>query len=108
MTISLPFTYVLICLGALSLVLSRIAKRRRRLPLPPGPPADFLIGHLRSLPTTASEETLIRWHRQYGKPVDYSFLWKLLNPTARRYLILQHLRHVYCVVEHPKSWSRSP
>lgn len=71
---SLPSTYLLVLFGILSFVASRLTKRRRRLPLPPGPPADPLIGHLRTLPTAASEETLISWHKKYGEAVNHSFL----------------------------------
>lgn len=35
--------------------------------LPPGPPADPLIGHLRQIPLSAQEKTFAAWGKLYGK-----------------------------------------
>lgn len=42
------------------------SRRKRCLPYPPGPPSDPLFGHIRFLPTTVDDETLLWWHEKYG------------------------------------------
>ena len=43
-------------------------KKRQRLPLPPGPPADPLIGHLRVFPDpTVTPEVFYEWSLKYGE-----------------------------------------
>ena len=37
--------------------------------LPPGPPADLLIGHARKLPTNKAYEVYAKWKENYGTPV---------------------------------------
>ena len=43
-------------------------RRSARLPLPPGPPADPLIGHARVMPVRNPEEKFYEWGKKYGKP----------------------------------------
>jgi hypothetical protein len=46
----------------------RFARKPRQLPLPPGPPADPMIGHLRSLPREDTRAVVFHnWLQQYGK-----------------------------------------
>lgn len=55
--------------GALVVVLAarRLLKKRQELPLPPSPPADPLIGHLRVFPSPKdTAEVFHEWSRQYG------------------------------------------
>lgn len=53
---------------ALVLLLSVYLKRRtvRRPPLPPGPPAEPLIGHLRIMPSDQEELVFHEWAKTYG------------------------------------------
>ncbi|KAL1659562.1 cytochrome P450 [Schizophyllum commune] len=37
----------------------------KRLPLPPGPPAELLLGHLRIAPQQDAERTYFRWSKEY-------------------------------------------
>jgi hypothetical protein len=37
------------------------------LPLPPGPPAEFLLGHTRLIPKENTAATYARWAREYGE-----------------------------------------
>ncbi|KAF9262274.1 cytochrome P450 [Marasmius fiardii PR-910] len=54
-------------LASFALVLSWFLKNRTPKPsLPPGPPADPLIGHLRIMPTRDTAETLHEWSKTYG------------------------------------------
>ncbi|KAJ8520726.1 hypothetical protein ONZ45_g2491 [Pleurotus djamor] len=46
-------------------------KKSRNLPLPPGPPADPLIGHLRIFPTKDQEVILYEWSRKYGDVMSF-------------------------------------
>jgi hypothetical protein len=66
-----------LCVAAVGLILlSAIARRlwwiwdrrqKGREPLPPGPPAEFLIGHLRVVPKEGTAEAYARWGREYGE-----------------------------------------
>ncbi|KAG9224423.1 hypothetical protein CCMSSC00406_0009465 [Pleurotus cornucopiae] len=42
-------------------------KSNRKTPLPPGPPADPLIGHLLRFPSENAELAFHEWSKQYGK-----------------------------------------
>ncbi|KAL0578131.1 hypothetical protein V5O48_003874 [Marasmius crinis-equi] len=41
-------------------------KKTNKAPLPPGPPADPLIGHLRIIPQQKMQETFQKWANKYG------------------------------------------
>ncbi|KAF4570982.1 hypothetical protein EYR36_008309 [Pleurotus pulmonarius] len=60
---NLSTTIVLSLVGLLAYLTSRSMKRP---PLPPGPPADPLIGHLRVLPTEKHAEVYLEWSKIYG------------------------------------------
>ena len=52
---------------ALWLALAGVIKRpKRKLPLPPSPPADPLIGHLRIFPKTNAEDLFCELGKTYG------------------------------------------
>ncbi|KAH8169886.1 cytochrome p450 domain-containing protein [Sarocladium implicatum] len=38
-------------------------------PLPPGPPGEFLLGHLRIIPTFSPEYAFIKWSKHYGSDI---------------------------------------
>ncbi|KAF9002201.1 hypothetical protein BDQ17DRAFT_1204084, partial [Cyathus striatus] len=42
-------------------------QRKSRLPYPPGPPAEPILGHLRSIPSTNQEVVFREWSKIYGK-----------------------------------------
>ncbi|KAJ3491621.1 hypothetical protein NLI96_g551 [Meripilus lineatus] len=50
--------------------------RRDNVPLPPGPPPDPIIGHLRLMRGPIQETTYYDWHRQYGDVVHLNILGK--------------------------------
>ncbi len=55
-------------LFTLALVVHVSLRRRRRLPLPPGPPADPIIGHLRVFPSANTiPEALYELSLKYGE-----------------------------------------
>ncbi|KAL0574364.1 hypothetical protein V5O48_007587 [Marasmius crinis-equi] len=47
-------------------IVRTISRRKGRLPLPPGPPADPIIGHLRFFPTKDVGEHFHEWSKIYG------------------------------------------
>ncbi|TQV93326.1 hypothetical protein V2A60_010245 [Cordyceps javanica] len=54
------------------LLLVKFVLHRRRtngLPLPPGPPGEPVLGHLRIVPSHSPEYTYMRWSREYGSDV---------------------------------------
>ncbi|OAA72090.1 Cytochrome P450 [Cordyceps fumosorosea ARSEF 2679] len=56
----------------MALFVVKVALNRRRtngLPLPPGPPAEPILGHLRIVPSHSPEYTYMQWSRQYGSDV---------------------------------------
>lgn len=59
--------YVLLVAFPLVYVYFRFLRKKSTLPLPPGPPADPLLGHLRCL-MNATDTIFYEWHRQYGLP----------------------------------------
>lgn len=57
--------------GAFALLLRQLIARGRRhgLPLPPGPPGEPVIGHLRLVPTDNPENTYMQWSKKYGSDI---------------------------------------
>ncbi|TLD05852.1 uncharacterized protein PgNI_08098, partial [Pyricularia grisea] len=45
--------------------------RRRKLPLPPGPPRSFFLGHYRTVPFDAPFKKYAEWGKQYQSDVLY-------------------------------------
>ncbi|KAI9740606.1 MAG: hypothetical protein M1834_005187 [Cirrosporium novae-zelandiae] len=41
------------------------------LPLPPGPPGELILGHLRVVPSSSPEYTYQKWSKEYGSDVLY-------------------------------------
>ncbi|TRM63939.1 cytochrome P450 [Schizophyllum amplum] len=57
---------ICVLLYALHLLLKR---SQQSLPLPPGPPADPLFGHLRKIPSIGAERLYLQWGREYDSDV---------------------------------------
>lgn len=76
MNLPTVLTFVFVCI----LVLVQAVRRRRaRLPYPPGPPADPLIGHLRILPdSSVGAEVFHDWARKYGDVMSLNVLGQSL------------------------------
>lgn len=71
MLFDIPRPYILFGVGVfviLSLFFKR-AGQSRRLPLPPGPPGEPFLGHLRVIPVDHPEYDYTRWGRQYMSDV---------------------------------------
>lgn len=49
------------------LVIQARKRARKAFPLPPGPPSDPLIGHLRVMPSEKQEDVFHEWAKTYGK-----------------------------------------
>ncbi|EKM55771.1 uncharacterized protein PHACADRAFT_195823 [Phanerochaete carnosa HHB-10118-sp] len=74
----LPVLLVLVSLSVLVFV-QATRRRRMRLPYPPGPPADPLIGHLRMMPDSdVAPEVFHGWAKQYGDVMSLNVLGKPL------------------------------
>ena len=57
------FASAALCISALVWIRAR---NKHTAPLPPGPPAEFLIGHARIFPREEPQQKLAEWARQYG------------------------------------------
>ncbi|KAH8116042.1 cytochrome P450 [Phellopilus nigrolimitatus] len=77
---------------ALFVVLRKICRTNERTGhLPPGPPADFIIGHARKLPRESAWKTYAEWGKSYGDVMSaYAFGTTLivLNSVASAHDIL--------------------
>ncbi|EPE37001.1 Cytochrome P450 [Glarea lozoyensis ATCC 20868] len=78
-------TYILS--GLLLFVLYKFLKpQKQSLPLPPSPPTDPILGHIRSIPSKNPELTYMKWGKQYNTDILYlSFLTQpvlILNTAA--------------------------
>jgi hypothetical protein len=58
---------------AISLALWRAYWKKNRLPLPPGPPAEPLLGHYRLIPDEAPFKQYAQWAEDYNS--DVLFFW---------------------------------
>lgn len=67
---SMSQSYLPLALAALGVMLTSTYLRRRNkptdLPLPPSPKPDFLIGHLRSLPSSNEHKVYQQWSKELG------------------------------------------
>ena len=57
------------------LVLLKLPWRSKKSPtsLPPGPPAEFLLGHARIFPREQPQYKLAQWAKKYGKELFLSY-----------------------------------
>lgn len=62
---------VLIGILTLHAVASRHLQKRSTLPLPPGPPGEPILGHLRIVPTDSPEYKYAEWAKEYDSDVIY-------------------------------------
>ncbi|TRM63938.1 cytochrome P450 [Schizophyllum amplum] len=46
-----------------------LKRSKKILPLPPGPPADPLLGHMRIMPSTGAENAFYRWGKEYNSDI---------------------------------------
>ncbi|KAI1297494.1 putative cytochrome P450 oxidoreductase [Xylaria venustula] len=61
---------IIAIIGVLVLLLGRrVLGAKRRLPLPPGPPGEPLIGHLRVIPTEHPEIQYAQWAKEYNTDI---------------------------------------
>ncbi|KAG9234092.1 cytochrome P450 [Amylocarpus encephaloides] len=65
---------ILITLATLFLAWLGVVGRKKPHPLPPGPPADPIIGHVRHIPTKSPELTYMQWGKQFNTDIIYMSL----------------------------------
>ena len=84
-----PFVLSIIGIGLLFVISSTILARRKRgrLPLPPGPPGEPLIGHLRIIPTDNPEFAYMRWSKEHDSDILY------FNVLGQPIVVLNSVRH---------------
>lgn len=66
---SKPLLFVAVAIIAIIPLLYKRFTRSKGLPLPPGPPAEPLLGHLRVIPIDHPEYDYTRWGKQYGSDI---------------------------------------
>jgi len=72
--LSMSIILWLIAIIFIVLGLKRLASAlRSKFPLPPGPPADPFIGHLRYIPSDNPEDKFSEWSKQYGMDCEFKF-----------------------------------
>ena len=64
----LPFPQI-VWAGFLALLLSGLVLFRKRSNVPPGPPGDPIIGHVRIMPSEYPWKTFSEWGKKYGDVV---------------------------------------
>lgn len=72
---SAPTIVALIALSTF-LYMRLTKKNKSRLPYPPGPPADPILGHMRIMPSQNPHETFHEWAKQYGDVMYLEVLGK--------------------------------
>ncbi|KAF5347272.1 hypothetical protein D9756_009969 [Leucocoprinus leucothites] len=95
-------TKMSICVFLVVLVVTTVwLKNRKRsaLPLPPSPPADPILGHLRHIPSVAPEDQFATWSRIYGDVM-------LLRVFNRNMIILNTAEAAIDLME-KRSWNYS-
>ncbi len=64
MSFTLSFPLIIVVLLAYAAL--RALQRSRKVPLPPGPPSDPIIGHLRLMLQPKDDAVFFEWHKLYG------------------------------------------
>jgi hypothetical protein len=67
-------TELLLTLLVIAVVAWRLGTARKSsilAPLPPGPPADPIIGNVRIIPSSRPELSFQKWGKEYGSDVIY-------------------------------------
>jgi cytochrome P450 len=65
------YVVVLLLIGLTVYFVTRSFCRYSSLPLPPGPPGDPILGHLRMVPADNPEYTYAKWAKEYNSDVIY-------------------------------------
>ncbi|CAH0045051.1 unnamed protein product [Clonostachys solani] len=71
MLLNIPLAYLAIALAlvAVAPLLLRYIGHSQKLPLPPGPPGEALLGHLRVIPTDHPEYAYTQWGKDYNSDI---------------------------------------
>ena len=66
MSIALTLQDLAVCI-LLYVLHQRLKRASSHPPLPPGPPAEWLLGHLRVVPQKDAARAYYRWSKEYGE-----------------------------------------
>lgn len=82
---SWPSLFVIVLLIS-ALILSKTCLRRNKLPMPPGPPAEPLLGHIHVVPASKASLSYMKWSKEYQSDI-LSF-----NMLSQRLVVLNSVR----------------
>ncbi|KAG5650147.1 hypothetical protein H0H81_000539 [Sphagnurus paluster] len=60
---------LLLLIGAFAVLWMKTIRSKKHPPLPPGPPAEPIIGHLRVIPSENQESVFHEWGKVYGASI---------------------------------------
>ena len=73
-------------------------RKRSQLKYFPGPPADPIIGHVRSFPHTLPWEKFLEWGKQYGEPFLITCYVLLITQLSGKILQLHALGKTFIIL----------
>ncbi|KAG5650207.1 hypothetical protein H0H81_000308 [Sphagnurus paluster] len=96
----MTYFFPLLVGGALVFLLSKVTGKKHP-PLPPGPPAEPIIGHLRKIPAENQENVFHEWGKIYGWVRTVSFIGYGKLFQKHRRLLQEYLKASSCVSYQP-------
>ncbi|KAI0456734.1 putative cytochrome P450 oxidoreductase [Xylaria acuta] len=91
----LTISTVLVAIGVSVVLLTyfRIQSRKSRLPLPPGPPGENFIGHLRTIPAEHPEFQYAEWAKEYDTEILH------FNVLGRSIIVLDSIEAAHDLLD---------
>lgn len=83
---------VVLLLGTFAVKRIRTSQRSP-YPLPPGPPGEPIIGHLRVIPAVGPEHKYIKWSKEYSSDVLY------FNVLGRPIIVLNSVKAAHDLMD---------
>ncbi|KAJ8133112.1 hypothetical protein O1611_g511 [Lasiodiplodia mahajangana] len=89
----MAFALIVAIIPVLLLIWTRINRRNSKLPLPPGPPGEPVIGHLRVIPAVHPEFQYAQWAKQYNTDILH------FNVLGRSIIILNSIEAAHDLLD---------